>query len=320
MQIETLKIFCDLVDSASFSTAAKRNGITQSAVSQQIRALEKKFNVSFFERGKKNFSMTPEGQVFEEAAREMLEVFISIDDRLKQMQNLVSGPLRVCTIFSIGLHDLPPRIKEFQKRFREVEMKIDYKRYDQVYTEVLEGRADLGLVAYPQKRKGVVVEVFDEDELVVICPHDHKLANRRVVSINELSGENFISFGPDTPTRRAVDRLLRGHSVEHALNIELDNIETVKRAVEVSNGVSLVPRRAVEPEVEMRRLVALDIAGERHSRPLGILRKRTRATSPAMREFVQVLKDCGSISQNNKKVVEVEVDDADDGDEDDSDA
>lgn len=303
MQIETLRVFCDLVDSASFSSAAKKNGITQSAVSQQIRALEKRFAVSFFERGKKNFSMTPEGQVFEEAAREMLEVYVSIEDRLKQMQNLVSGQLRICTIFSIGLHDLPPHIKTFQKLFRDVELKVDYRRYDQVYTEVLEGRADLGLVAYPLKRKGIVAEVYDEDEMVVICPPDHRLASKRSIALHELGGENFISFGPDTPTRKAVDRMLRLNTVEHSMNIELDNIETVKRAVEVSNGISIVPRRAVEPEVEMRRLVTLDIVGEKHMRPLGILRKRTRATSPAMREFVQILKQTGSSYKAPREIV-----------------
>ena len=91
MQVESLKVYCDLVDTASFSLAAERNGITQSAVSQQIRSLETRYDVVFFERGKKNFAVTPEGQVFEEAAREIVEIFGGIDERLKELQDVVSG-------------------------------------------------------------------------------------------------------------------------------------------------------------------------------------------------------------------------------------
>jgi LysR family transcriptional regulator, transcriptional activator of the cysJI operon len=290
MQVETLKVFSDLVDSASFSAAARKNDITQSAVSQQIRALEKKFGVVFFERGKKNFSITPEGQIFDEAAREILEIYTSIEDRLSQMKDVVEGQLRICTIFSIGLHDLPPMIRDFQEKFKNVEVLVDYKRYDQVYNEVLEGRADIGLVAYPQKRKGVVAEVFDEDEMVLICPVSHRFRTRRKVSLRELDGERLISFGPDTPTRRAVDKMLRQFHVDVDLHMEFDNIETVKRAVEVSNGISIVPLRAVEQEILSKRLTALKIEEGPFQRPLGLLRKRSRATSPAVREFVRILK------------------------------
>ena len=117
MQIETLKVFCDIVETGSFSESGKRNSITQSAVSQQIRSLEKRFGVAFFERGKKNFAMTAEGEVFEAAAREMLEIFDSIESRLQEIKDVVEGMLRISTVFSIGLHDLPRGWRHSRRSF-----------------------------------------------------------------------------------------------------------------------------------------------------------------------------------------------------------
>ena len=233
MQIETLKVYCDLIETSSFSQSAKLNGVTQSAVSQQIRALETKFEVTLIERGKKNFSMTPEGKVFLEAARNILEIYNGIGDRFQDLQNRVAGNLRIATVFSLGLHELPPVVKEFRKQFPDVELKVDYLRSNQVYTEVVEGRADLGVVAYPAKRKGVTIEEFAQDQLVCICPPEHGLASQKSIKLTDLADQKFVAFEPDLPTRKAIDRALRAAGVNVERDMEFDNIETVKRAVEV---------------------------------------------------------------------------------------
>src|SRR3974390_278751 len=106
MQIETFKIFRDLVETASFSRAAELNAITQSAVSQQIRALERKFRVALIERGKRNFSVTQEGRAFLEASKEILRAYDSLSDRMAELRIAISGQLRIATVYSIGLHEL----------------------------------------------------------------------------------------------------------------------------------------------------------------------------------------------------------------------
>ncbi len=290
MQIETLKVYCDLIETASFSQSARLNGVTQSAVSQQIRALENKFDVILIERGKKNFSMTPEGKVFLDAAKQIMEIYVSIEDRFQELQNKVAGTLRVATVFSLGLHELPPFVKKFRATFPEVDLKIDYLRSNQVYNEVLEGRADLGVVAFPAKRKGIVIDEFSQDKLVAICPPEHELSERRSIRLTELKKRKFIAFEPDLPTRKAIDRVLKSEEVQVDRDMEFDNIETVKRAVEVENAVSIVPLRSVEDEVKSGSLVAIDIKSADMWRPLGLVQKRTRATSPAMREFISLLK------------------------------
>ena len=291
MQIETFKVFCDLVETASFSRAASLNSITQSAVSQQIRALERHFHVSLIERGKKNFSVTQEGRAFLQASKEILHTFENLGNRIRELQNVVAGELKIATIYSIGLHELPPFLKKFRTLYPDVEVKVDYRRSAQVYTEVLEGNADIGLVAFPAKRTGLVIEDFWRDKLVLICHPEHPLAERKRVRLRDLAGEKFISFEPDLPTRKVIDRLLReqGVKIEHAM--EFDNIETVKRAVEIENGISLVPQTSVADESRNGSLVAIEVESFDMWRPLGVMYRRHRAISPAQQQFVALLKE-----------------------------
>src|SRR5436190_15655348 len=279
MYIETFKVFCDLAETCSFSKAAVINSITQSAVSQQIRALENKFQVTLVERGRRNFSLTAEGSAFLDASREILEVYNNLDNRLHELRNVVAGELRIASIYSIGLHELPPFLKAFRESFPDVELHVEYRRSQQVYTQVLAGDVDLGLVAYPVKRNGLLIEIFSEDRLVLICHPNHTLAERKRIRLKELAGEKFIAFEPDLPTRKVIDRHLREHAVEIDHAMEFDNIETVKRAVEIGSGVSIVPGNTVQQETESGVLCAIEIEGPKMSRPLGVLTKRNRARS-----------------------------------------
>jgi DNA-binding transcriptional LysR family regulator len=289
MQIETFKIFCDLVDTGSFSKAAALNTITQSAVSQQIRSLENRFKVTLIERGRRNFSLTPEGQAFLGVSKEILDIYDHLGDRLHELQNIIAGDLKIATIYSIGLHELPPFLKEFRKQHRDVEVSVEYRRSSEVYAMVLNGEADLGLVSYPSKRKGILMEPFTEDRLVLICHPDHRLASRKEIRIQELEGEKFIAFEPDLPTRKILDRHLKEQGVSINQTMEFDNIETVKRAVEIENGVSIVPQNTVADEAGSGTLVSIEIKDPELWRPLGILLKRNRSRSPALREFINML-------------------------------
>ncbi len=291
MQIQSFKVFSDLAQSSSFSKAAETNGITQSAVSQQVRAIERRFQVKLIERGRKNFSLTPEGRAFLEASREILGTLEGLGSRISNLQNIVAGELRIATIFSIGLHELPPYLKVYRRSFPDVDVRIEYRRSSEVYASVLEGRADLGLVAYPSARRGIKSVVFWRDRLVAICSPNHPLASRRRVNFAALEGERFIAFEPDLPTRREIDRKFRAAGVKVKMVQEFDNIETVKRAVEVENGISIVPETAVRTEVENGSLVAIEFDAPDMWRPLGALTRRSARVSPALREFLNLLEN-----------------------------
>ena len=290
MHMETFQVFCDLVETTSFSEAAVRNGISQSAVSQQIRALEERFQVTLLERGRRNFSVTPEGEVFLKAAQNILQAYYSIEQDLGTMRDVVAGPLTISTVYSIGFHELPPYLETFREQFPEVDLQVHYRRSNQVYADVSENLADLGLVAYPQERKGVEIEPAWKDKLVVICPPNHPLAKRQSRDLKAIDGQRFISFEPDLPTRKAIDGMFTQAGISVKEVVEFDNIETVKRGVLIENAISIVPSESVRSEVKSGSLAQIAINGKFVWRPLGIVRRRTKAITPAMREMIRILK------------------------------
>ncbi len=293
MQIETFKIFSDLAETGSFSKAAKTNQITQSAVSQQIRALENRFGVTLIERGPRSFALTQEGEAFLSAAKEILDVYNHLGDRLLELQNLVAGDLKIAVIYSIGLHELPPYLKAFRAKHPNVEVRVEYRRSWEIYGLVLSGEADIGLVSYPAKRQGLLCEPFLTDRLILICHPNHRLARRESIELREIDGEKFIAFEPDLPTRKVLDKHFRSEGITLVPAIEFDNIETVKRAVEIENGISIVPENTVNQEVSNGALAAVEISQPEMWRPLGIVFKRNRARSPAQKEFIAMLKKPG---------------------------
>jgi DNA-binding transcriptional LysR family regulator len=290
MHIETFKVFCDLIETTSFSDAAERNGISQSAVSQQIRSLEERFGVTLVERGRRNFAVTPEGEVFLRAARRILESYLGIDEELGAMRDIVAGRLTIATVYSIGFHELPPYIETFRQSYPDVDLQVQYRRSNQVYADVSDNQADLGLVAYPQERKGVEIEPAWKDRLVIICPPGHPLSNKKSIELKAIDGERFISFEPDLPTRKAIDSMFSQSGIEVKEVVEFDNIETVKRGVLIENAISMVPSESVRSEVESGTLASVPISGQFVYRPLGIVRRRTKAVTPAMREMIAILK------------------------------
>lgn len=290
MQIESLKVFCDLTETESFTRAAQINEITQSAVSQQISSLERQFKSLLIERSKKKFRLTREGQVLYEYSKQIIGTYDSLHNRLQEIKDIISGTIRVATIYSIGLHDLPPYLKKFLKLFPTVNVHIEYRRANQVYEDVLGNVVDLGLVAYPVKDPKLELIPLRKDALVMICHPSHPLAKNKTVKLAQLNGQKFIGFEPDIPTRKAIDKILKENNVEVQTVMEFDNIETVKRAVEIEAGISIVPQGTITQEVSKQTLSELKIEGLDLFRPLAAIYKKNKVLSPAMKQFLNILK------------------------------
>lgn len=295
MHVSLFRVFRDLSETASFSQAAARNQITQSAVSQQIKALEAKHGVKLIDRGKKNFALTPEGEVFLGAAREVLAVVDGLDARLRELRDVVIGDLRIAAVLSVGLHELPPYTRQFERLHPQVKIHTDYLRSPEVYAAVLHGRAEAGFVAYPTARRGLAAEVLWRDRLVLVCNPSHRLARRAHVPLAELAGEKYITFEADAPTRKAVDRALRAASVPLRPDSESDNVETVKRMVEIGDGVSILPETVLANERRAGSLIPVQIASTDMWRPVGVITRRNRAGSLALRRFLETLR-AGNVS------------------------
>jgi DNA-binding transcriptional LysR family regulator len=291
MQLESLKVYCDLAETESFTKAAQINNVTQSAVSQQISSLERIFKALLIERSKKKFRLTREGQVLYDYSKQVLQTYDQLQTRLQEIKELISGTIRLATIYSIGLHDLPPYLKRFLKAYPTVNVHVEYRRANQVYEDVIGNVVDLGLVAYPVRDSKLETVPLRRDPLVLICHPQHPLAKQKSTRLKSLSGQKFIGFEPDIPTRRALDRILRDHSV-HVLHVmEFDNIETVKRAVEIDAGVAIVPQTTVLQEVAKQTLTQVGLEDGEFYRPLAAIHKKNKVLSPAMKQFLTILKE-----------------------------
>ncbi len=290
MHIENLKIFSNLVESESFSRAAKLNGITQSAVSQQLRAMEKHFKVLIVDRSQKQFRLTREGNKLYESSKEILHLYDQLISELQEMKKVISGTIHISTIYSIGFHELQPYIKNFMQKFPDVNVRVEYRRSNLVYEDVLHNSVELGLIAYPAKMRQLEILPFSEDELVLICSPNNALAKKRKVDFADLKDCRLVGFESDIPTRKATDQFLREGDVDATPHMEFDNIETVKRAVEIDAGVSVVPSATVRQEVSKGLLKSIPLPGGKPvKRPLAIIHRKGRVLTPAMKKFITML-------------------------------
>jgi len=291
MQIESLKVFCDLTETESFTKAAQINGVTQSAVSQQISSLERQFKSLLIERSKKKFRLTREGQVLYDYSKQIIGTYDALHSKLQEIKDIISGTIRVATIYSIGLHDLPPYVKRFLKAYPTVNIHVEYRRANQVYEDVLGNVVDLGLVAYPTKDIKLEIIPIKKDPLVLVTHPHHPLAKAKAIKLKAIAGQKFISFEPDIPTRKAIDKVLREHNIEVNHVMEFDNIETVKRAVEIDAGIAIVPLSTITQEVQKQTLASIALDDADMFRPLAAIYKKSKVLSPAIKQFLAILKE-----------------------------
>lgn len=294
MQLESFKTFCDLVETQSFTKAAQIQGVTQSAVSQQISALEWTFKSLLIERSRKEFQLTREGQALYEHAKQIIQLQGSLFSKMEALKDIISGTIHVAAIYSIGLYDLPLYVKKLMVKHPTVNVHVEYRRFNEVYDDVLSNVADLGLVAYPENKPGLAILPFRQDPLVFVCHPQHPLAAEKSVRLKSLAKQKLIGFERGLPTRKALDRIFRQCQV--AVNhvnyvMEFDNVETLKRAVEIDAGVAILPESTVRQEVAKQTLVMLPIAEGNFYRPLAAIHKKHKVLSPALKQFLTLLKE-----------------------------
>jgi DNA-binding transcriptional LysR family regulator len=302
MHIETLKIFCDLVETQSFSLAAERNFVTQSAVSQQVRNLEEKFKRRLLDRvrGRRELKLTQSGDIFYQECKNVLVAYDQLQENMRGIVGTVSGTVRVATVYSIGLHELPAKVREFMSKFPAAKIDLEYSRTTRVVRDVLNNTVELGVVAYPEQRRGISIVPMQSDRLVLICPPDHEFAEREEIKAEELDGFDFVHFERDIPTRKATDKIFKNYSVNVRKAVEFDNIETIKRAVEVGFGLAIVPRPSVIDELRRGQLAVVALAEPEWTRSVAVIHRSDRQLSLAAKKFVNLLAANGSNSAKSQ--------------------
>lgn len=291
MHLKALKVFCDVVGRRSFSRGAADNGMSQSGASQMVNQLEQHLGVRLIDRSKRPFVLTPAGEVFHEGCRKLVEQYYALEDNVRAMHQDMEGLVRVASIYSVGLSHIDRFRRTFLQRYPQSRVHLEYHHPNRVYELVESDQADLGLVSYPQKSRTIDVYPWREEPMIVACAPDHPFASQSAINLADLNGMEMVSFNSDLRIRRRINKVLESAGVVCRVTLEFDNIESIKRAVEINAGVSLLPAPTVEREVAAGSLAAIPIRDKKLVRPLGIILRHGRELGGTVRRFFEMLQE-----------------------------
>ena len=289
MNLDTLSLYCDVIRSGSFSLGAAAHRISQSAASQAVRQLEEEVGAQLIDRTKRPFMITPEGKKFFDACLVLLENFEKAKAEITSQRALVSGAVRVAVIYSVGLHDMGFYSQQFTTRYPEAKIRLAYVHPHEVVDAVINDEADLGILSFPSPHRSLTIVPWHSEPMVFVCHRSHPLAKRKAVSYRDLEGERFVAFDRTLVIRKAVDKALRQRGVNVSVAMEFDNIETIKHAISIQAGVSVLPAPSVIREIESGTLEAIPLDMPELVRPIGIIHRRQKLLTPTAQTLLEFL-------------------------------
>lgn len=289
MQIKALKVFCDVIDRRSFSRAAEDNDLSQSSTSQMVQQLEERLGVPLIDRSTRPFGLTAEGKRYYEGCRDVVRRYYDLEQEVRSLHDESARKLVMASIYSVGLAHMNKFVKSFNAEHPQAQVRLDYLHPARVQEVVVQGDVDLGILSYPQESREMAVIDWRSEPLVLVCHPSHALAREHSVELHALAGASFVAFESDLAIRGAINKVLAAEGIEVNVALEFDNTETIKRAIEIDAGVSILPEPTVERELAMGSLAAVRIEGAPIKRPLGIVHRRDRPLSEVARQFVALL-------------------------------
>lgn len=289
MIFEDCRLFRDVAHGKSLSRAAQLHGISQSAATQHIQELERRVGAPLLDRTTRPVGLTAAGKLYAELCRDVLrreEVFVAA---LEEIQGQAESVVRIASIYSIGLTEMTGLQAEFARCYPAAELLVEYLRPDKVYEAVSEDMADLGFVSYPEHRRDLTVVDWREERMSISVYPGHAFAGREFVLPSELEGQKFIAFDEDVTIRRELDRFLRDNDVAVKVVMQFDNIQSIKEAVALGTGISILPERTMQVEVEGGRLVSVPLHAPDLVRPVGIIHRKRKHFTRATKDFLELV-------------------------------
>jgi DNA-binding transcriptional LysR family regulator len=294
MQIEALKIYCDVVRFHSFSRGAEANDVLQSSASQAVQNIEESLGVSLIDRSCRPWELTGEGKLFYDGCREVLEKFEEVMSQVKRVHTSGNSVVRVAAIYSVNMHDMTQCVQEFSRQNHGAKVEVEYAHPDRVLERVLSDEVELGIISYPDERRGLTVLPWREQEMVLVCTPQHRFAKLKAVEVKQFRHEIFVGFDTELVIAKKIERFLKEHGVDPNVAVRFDNIEAAKRAVEAGSGIAILPLPTLEHELQLGMLVSVPLANGQFTRPLGIIHRKGRKLYPNTEAFIQVLKSGAS--------------------------
>jgi DNA-binding transcriptional LysR family regulator len=286
-----LALFQAVAQAGGISRGAALARVSQPAVSKQIAELEDALGVRLLERLPRGCRLTEAGRILSAYAQRWRSVERDAERAIAEYRGLKRGRLALGASLSIGGYLLPQVVAEFHRRFPEIELQLEIANTEHIQQALLAGTIELGLTEGLLAAEELETEVFFHDELMAIAPAGHGLLKRRRVTVRELCREPLILREEGSGTRAVVERALRRKGLKVAPFLTLASPEAIKNAVAAGLGVAIVSRLIIELELRTGVLGIVRLADLKIERPLHLQRVRGRSESPALAQFIKVLRE-----------------------------
>jgi DNA-binding transcriptional LysR family regulator len=289
MDIASLRVFLSVAEERSFSRAAAKVHLTQPAVSQTVRRLERALGEQLFDRTSKSGTLTDAGTMLQNYAQRLVRLAEETESAVRELRDLRRGRVLIGAN-EAAVHTLLPLIGRF--RGQHPHITIDVRRIParQIAAEVQQGSLDFGALTFHPSEPGLLEVAVGSDELVLLVPRTHTLAKRRQVTMEEVAGESVVAHNDPSPARERVLRLFEERRVPLNIVIALPSLDGIKRAVELKLGVALLPRRCALTEIASGRLIAVPVAGVSRRRQVSLICRKLHR-SHAADAFLEVAQE-----------------------------
>jgi LysR family transcriptional regulator, low CO2-responsive transcriptional regulator len=292
LDLYKLQIFSVVVREGSFSAAAERLYMTQSAVSQHIKDLETNLGRRLFQRGWRGVKLTPHGEVLHRYAAEIFNLVARAESALMDIDHLTSGRVNMGATPGIAIYLVPDWVQDFRSRYPQLTVALQTGVTTQIVGDVLAQKLDVGFIEgelddrLPPRLASLVLEDIEQQVVVGLR---HPFWDREKVAIGDLNGQPLIVRQPTSQSRVWLDHALQQHGVEPVIGAEFDNLESIKRAVALGGYMAVLPPYVVESEVEQGLLHMIPVAGRPFTRSLKLIWDSQVHFSPVTRAFLTEL-------------------------------
>ena len=233
--------------------------------------------------------------------RKFVQRLESLEENVRTFQQEVAGRVQVASIYSIGIGYMDQFVKDFLQRNPKANVRLSYHHPKRVYDLVESDQVELGLVSYPKSARNIIAVPWRDEPMVFVCSKDHPLADHETIELDDIGGQDIIAFDEHLKIRQKIDKVLSTHRIEVNVAMEFDNIETLKRAIEINAGTSILPEQTVSREVQSGTLCTARIADHTLVRPVGIIHRRNIKLGRTTTEFIRLLQEQTNVNQEHQE-------------------
>ncbi|MFZ5967797.1 MAG: LysR family transcriptional regulator [Bacillota bacterium] len=290
MNERKLRIFFEVATTLNMTQVAEKLFISQPAISQTIQEIETMLETKLFDRINKRLYLTPQGKIFLNYTRRILNLYDEAIQTVKEMHNLSGGQLRIGASTTIGIYILPEIIGKFLKEYKKIDISIVVENTRHITEMLLDNSIDFAFVEGPVSSPEIIVENFCDDELVFITAYDHPWNKSDYIHSLELSQEKIIMREEGSGTREVFETALRSNNINYEIAFELGNTEAIKKAVEAGLGISCISQRCIMNEVATKRLSMFRLSEAKIMRQLYLIYHKDKFLSNLFNTFISFAK------------------------------